>query len=197
MSVRRKWAVQLIPGFTAASSLSLACPGTAHKAGLRLRWLPFHHILSHEHCGGSLLGNTVDLTINEDHDDSRGEEGHEAGGEDVPRLVVEETLWPLCVILILPLKILLFLSNEERGGRDDNGDEPHNADHRFNPSGRPFAVVADSFSDRPVAVKADGAEVDNGGRAEEDIQSQVERAPGGPKVPVAHDLSGEKPIKKY
>ncbi len=192
MSVRRPRAVQLILGFTAAGSLSLASPGGAHKASLRLRWLPLYHVLRNEHSGGSLLGNTVDLTIHKYHDDSRCEEGHETGGEDVPRLVVKETLLPPGVVLLLRVQILLFLCHKERWGGDDDRYEPHDADHRFNPLRRPFAVVADSFSDGPVAVEADGTEVDDGGSAKEDVQSQVEGAPSGTKVPVAHDLeSGE------
>ena len=181
-------AVQLVLGFAAAGSLSLASPGGPNKAGLRLRRLTLHHVLRHEHSGGSLLGNTVDLTVNEDHDDSRGEEGHEAGGQDVPRLVIDETLLPPGVALLLRPQILLLLLHEERRGGDDDRNEPHDADHHFNPLRRPFAVVADGFGDGPVAVEADGAEVDDGGSAKEDVQSQVEGAPGGTKVPVAHDL---------
>lgn len=91
-------AVQLI----LRTALPLANPGRAHETRLGLRRLPLHHVLRHEHGGGPLLSNAVYLTVNEYHDDSRGEEGHQAGGEDVPCLVVEETL--LCVRVILPVR---------------------------------------------------------------------------------------------
>lgn len=163
MSVHRPLAVQLILGSSTSGSLSLARTCSANKAGLRLRWIPLHHVLSHKHSGGSLLGNTVDLTIHQYHDDSRGEEGHEARGQDVPRLVVQKTLLPLFVTVLLhQTPTLLFLGHEERRGRDDDGYQPHNTDHHLNPLGCPFAVVADSFSYRPVAVEADGAEMDDG-----------------------------------
>lgn len=97
----------------------------------------------------------------------------------------------MSVVLILHLQILLFLCHEEWRGRDDDGYEPHNADHCFNPFGRPFAVVADGFSDGPVAVEAYGTQVDNGGSTKQDVQSQVEGAPCGTKVPVTHDLKRE------
>lgn len=188
--VCRPRAVQLVLGLTAAGT-SPASPAGVRKAGLGLRRLPGHHVLRHEHSGGSLLGNAVDLAINEYHDDPRREEGHEAGGENVPRLVDEETLLPPCVALfLLRLQILLLLSHEERRRGDDDRYEPHDADHGLNPLGRPFAVVADGFRDGPVAVEADGAEVDDGGGAKQNVQSQVEGAPGGTEVPVAHDLEG-------
>lgn len=188
MPVRRPWAVQLTLSFTTAGFLSLTSLGSAHKAGLRLRWLPLHHILCHKHSGSSLFGHTVDLTVNKYHDDSWGKERHKARGKNVPRLIIEKALLPLGVILVLHLQILLFLCHEEWWGRDDDRYEPHDADHCFNPFGRPFAVVADSFSDRPVAVEADGTEVDDRRSAKQDVQSQVERAPRGPEVPVTHDL---------
>lgn len=201
MSLHGPRALQLILRFpTGPAPLSLASPGGALETSLGLRRLPLHHVLGHKHGGGPLLGNVVDLTINQYHDDTRGKEGHEAGGQDVPRLVVEKTLLPARVIALLVVSFqiprLLFVRHEERRRGDDDGYEPHDADHRFNPLGRPFAVVAHGFSHGPVAVEADGAEMDDGGSAKEDVQSQVEGAPGGTKVPVAHHLQeDEKPIK--
>lgn len=179
--------VRHILGFTAAASP--ARPAGGHEAGLRLRRLPLHHILCHKHGGGPLLGNSIDLTVNKYHDDPRCEEGHKTRGEDVPGLADEETLLPLGGALPLhTLWGLLFLRHEKWRRGDYDRYEPHYADHGFNPLWRSFAVVADGLRHGPVAVEADSAEVDDGRGAEEDVQRQVQRAPGGTKVPVAHDL---------
>lgn len=98
-SVSRLGTLQFILGL----ALPLAGTATAHKAGLGLRRLPLHHVLCHKHGGGPLLGHTVDLTVDEDHDDTGGEEGHHAGGEDVPRLVVDEALLPAHLAPVFPL----------------------------------------------------------------------------------------------
>lgn len=166
-------------GALAAGALHLE-PVLPDETGLGLRWLSLQAVLGHEHGGGALLGHLIDLTVNQDHDETRSEERHQAGGEDVPGLVVQQAL------------TFIMFGHEKRRKRDDRGYYPHYSDHGLNALRRPLQVVADRLCHWPVTVQADGAQMHDGWGAKQHVQSQIESAPCTPKVPVAHNLIGER-----
>ena len=128
---------------------------------------------------GPLFGNLVDADVDQDHDDAGQEEGADAGGDDVPPLLVDLAHGPLFVGVLL-------LHGDQGWEGDDGGDDPHDEDDAFDPAGRALEVVFDGLGDGPVAVQADGTQVSYGRCAEENIQGQVDLTPHLAKVPVAH-----------
>lgn len=119
-------------GAQAAGALHLE-PVLPDEAGLRLGRFSLQAILGHKHGGRALLGHFVDLTVNQNHDETWSEEGHQAGGEDVPGLVIQ---------LALPLVVL---GHEKRGEGDDGRYHPHHSDHGLDALRRSLQVVAHSL----------------------------------------------------
>lgn len=124
-----------LPLLVAAGALATGAlrlePVLPDEAGLGLRWLPLQAVLGHEHGGGALLGHLIDLTVNQNHDETRSEEGHQAGGEDVPGLIVQQAL------------MFIMFGHEKRRKGDDSRYYPHYSDHGLNALGCPLQVVAD------------------------------------------------------
>jgi len=134
-----------------------------------------------------LLGDLVDSHVDQDHDDARREEGADGGVEDVPALVVQLALGASLAAL---LPSFAFVQREQGREGDGGGDEPHHHDGGFDAFGGPLAAVRHP-GNRQVAVQRDGAQVHDGGGAEQHVQRQVDLAPQGFEVPVAEQLVGQ------
>ena len=65
---------------------------------------------------------------------------------------------------------MLSLPAEQRRDADDGRQDPDGADHGGHARRRPLHGVLERALDDEVAVDADGAEVEDGGGAEQDVE---------------------------
>lgn len=107
---------------------------------------------------GSLLGDLVNSDIHEDHDDARQEKRANGRGNDVPFFFVDFAGVPL-----------YLLHGYQRREGDHGGDDPNYKNNALDSLRCALEVVLDGLRDRPVPVQTDGAQVSDGGCAEENV----------------------------
>ncbi|KAF3848482.1 hypothetical protein F7725_014979 [Dissostichus mawsoni] len=110
-----------------------------------------------------LLCDLINPHVNQDHNHTGGEEGADGGVENIPSLVVQLADFFTSFALV---------QREKRRERDDRGDQPDYNNGRFDSRRGSFGAVRYGARYRQVAVQCYRAQVNNGGRAEEDVQRQ-------------------------
>ncbi len=109
------------------------------------------------------LGSTVNPGV-QDEDESHGDvESAERGVDGVAHVIVLDDAL-LCPVPTLP--------PDQRRNGDEDGDEPDDGHHDASAPGRPLAGVHDGFSDGPVAVECDHAQVHDGAGAAGHVDAQ-------------------------
>lgn len=131
------------------------------------------------HGSGSGFGHLVYPDVHQHHDYARGEEGRNAGGEDVPSVIIE-------LALRQGAEVLVAVYRDERRRGDESRYEPHDDDDALYAFGSPLQVVLYSLRNGPVAVQAYCAQMNNRRSAEQNIQGQINAAPNFSEIPVAH-----------
>lgn len=126
---------------------------------------------------GSLLGDLVDSDVHKDHDDARQEKRPDGRGNNVPFFSVYITDVPL-----------LLLHGYKRREGDHGSNDPNNNNDALDSLRCALEVVLNGLRDRPVPVQTNGAQVSDRGRAEENVQGQVDFTPHLPEGPEAHQL---------
>lgn len=116
------------------------------------------------------LSSPVDFII-EDEDEQQGDvKGSEGGVQGEGDVMMDDDA------LVLLLRILCEVPPQQRGQRDEDGQEPHHGHHLPGPGARPLAGVLHRVRDGPVAVDGDGGEVEDGARAAGDVDAQPDGA---------------------
>lgn len=124
------------------------------------------------------LGRLEDLIVDGRHDGQRDVEGSERGVDLVAELLAHLTLF-------VAVLAVLVAQDEERRQRDAGRRDPDEGDAETHPGRRPFHAVVQRPGDGPVAIDADHAQVEDGRRAREDVESDPSVADPGAERPRA------------
>ncbi len=106
------------------------------------------------HASGSGFGHLVYSDIHKNHNEAGGEEGRDAGGEDVPSVIIQ-------LALRLRAHIIVAVYRYERWRRDESRYKPHDYDDALDAFRSPLQVVLYSLRNGPVPVQAYGAQMNN------------------------------------
>ena len=120
----------------------------------------------------------IDARVDRDHDDQRQVEGADGRVQLVADLLADHALAGL----------VLRLADEKRRNADQRRQDPDGHDHGGHAHRGPLHGVLERTGDDEVAVDADGAEVQDGGGAEQDVQGRPHVADRLPERPAAHHL---------
>ncbi len=111
------------------------------------------------------LGGAVNPGV-QDEDESHGDvESTERGVDGVAHVIVLDDA-------LLRARAVSALPPEQRRNGDEDGDEPDGGHHDAGAPRRPLAGVLDGFSDGPVAVERDHAQVQDGAGAAGHVDAQ-------------------------
>ena len=129
----------------------------------------------------AVASGAVDLEVEHEHEHERAVEGAH-GGEDGVAVVLADHAHAA------QLRVVGLVSPaEKRRDGDGHRHQPHDGDHHQDLSGAAAADVVD-VGDGPEAVHGDGDQVEDGGRAAQQVHGHPHVAQRPPQVPVDRHL---------